>query len=282
MRAEKIRNLTLLGVAFLAAFAAATPARADEGYDPMLQITHQFARPNIYIVQDVSGSMAWDIRGTDVGVDQTGTLPTASWALTASSDCSRGKCKSFTYKLTVTQTWPSRMTMVKNALGNSVTIVTPWIEPSEWEDDDTYAYITDPDWQTGTITGPTISHSGSTHTYTWKVAYSARKADPGVPFVAYDSAGKLTVGTGGVSQDPLDLIGRELPPHDATVVVNAHQEILLSIPRAVAAAGSRARRALSWLRIISDWRSISTSSSSTRCCSICGLIRSCWLPWPTV
>ncbi|MEW6758147.1 MAG: hypothetical protein AB1347_08000 [Acidobacteriota bacterium] len=207
MRADKIRILTLLGVALLAAVAAGTPARADEGYDPMLQITHQFARPNIYIVQDVSGSMAWDIRGTDVGVDQRGTLPTASWALTASSDCSRGKCKSFTYKLTVTQTWPSRMTMVKNALGNSVTIVTPWIEPSEWEDDDTYAYITDPDWQTGTITGPTISHSGSTHTYTWKVAYSARKADPGVPFVAYDSAGKLTVGTGGVSQDPLDLIG---------------------------------------------------------------------------
>lgn len=39
--------------------------------------------------------------------------------------------------------------------------------------------------------------------------------------------------------DPLDLIGRELPPHDATVAVNVHQEILLSLPRVVSAAGSR-------------------------------------------
>ncbi|MEW5764315.1 MAG: pilus assembly protein [Acidobacteriota bacterium] len=214
MRAEKNPFLTLLGVALLAAFAAGTTARADEGYDPMLQITHQFARPNIYIVMDVSGSMAWDLYGSDVGVDERGTLPTASWSLTSSSDCSRGKCKSFTYRLTVTQTFPSRMTTVKNALGNSVTIVTPWIEPPEWEADESYAYITDPDWQTGTITGPTISHSGSSHTYTWKVSYSARKSDPGVPFVAYDSAGKPTVGTGGVSQAPLDLIG------DSADVVN--------------------------------------------------------------
>ena len=40
--------------------------------------------------------------------------------------------------------------------------------------------------------------------------------------------------------DPLELIGGELPPHDFTVVINAHQEILLSLPRVAAAAGSRA------------------------------------------
>jgi hypothetical protein len=39
--------------------------------------------------------------------------------------------------------------------------------------------------------------------------------------------------------DPLDLIGRELPPHDATVAINVHQEILLSLPRVTAEAGSR-------------------------------------------
>jgi hypothetical protein len=37
------------------------PSRAAEGYDPMLQITHQFVHPNILIVQDVSGSMAFSV-----------------------------------------------------------------------------------------------------------------------------------------------------------------------------------------------------------------------------
>lgn len=40
--------------------------------------------------------------------------------------------------------------------------------------------------------------------------------------------------------DPLELLGGELPPHDATVAVNVHQEILLTLPGAAAAAGSRA------------------------------------------
>ena len=39
--------------------------------------------------------------------------------------------------------------------------------------------------------------------------------------------------------DPLDFTGRELPPHDATVALNVHQEILLALPRAASAAGSR-------------------------------------------
>jgi len=38
--------------------------------------------------------------------------------------------------------------------------------------------------------------------------------------------------------DPLQLLG-ELPPHEATVAVNVHQEILLALPGAAAAAGSR-------------------------------------------
>ena len=39
--------------------------------------------------------------------------------------------------------------------------------------------------------------------------------------------------------DPLELLGGELPPHDATVALNVHQEILLALPGAAAAAGSR-------------------------------------------
>lgn len=38
--------------------------------------------------------------------------------------------------------------------------------------------------------------------------------------------------------DPLEFLGGELPPHEATVAVNVHQEILLALPRAAAAAGS--------------------------------------------
>jgi len=39
--------------------------------------------------------------------------------------------------------------------------------------------------------------------------------------------------------DPVDLLGGELTPHDATVAVNLHQELLLELPRLSAAAGSR-------------------------------------------
>lgn len=39
--------------------------------------------------------------------------------------------------------------------------------------------------------------------------------------------------------DPLDILGRELPGHDATVAVNVHQEVILALPHAAAAAGSR-------------------------------------------
>lgn len=39
--------------------------------------------------------------------------------------------------------------------------------------------------------------------------------------------------------DPVELLGGELAPHDATVAVNLHQELLLELPRMAAAAGSR-------------------------------------------
>jgi thymidylate synthase len=39
--------------------------------------------------------------------------------------------------------------------------------------------------------------------------------------------------------DPLDIVGRQLPPHEATVAINVHQEILLALPDLASAAGSR-------------------------------------------
>ncbi len=40
--------------------------------------------------------------------------------------------------------------------------------------------------------------------------------------------------------DPLDIIGTRLFPHDATLAINVHQEVLLALPDLAAAAGSRA------------------------------------------
>ncbi|MGQ9536804.1 MAG: DUF166 family protein [Actinomycetota bacterium] len=39
--------------------------------------------------------------------------------------------------------------------------------------------------------------------------------------------------------DPAGLLGRELPPHEATVAINVHQEILLALPDLASRAGSR-------------------------------------------
>lgn len=39
--------------------------------------------------------------------------------------------------------------------------------------------------------------------------------------------------------DPRDILGGELTPHDATVAINVHQELLLALPRVAAEAGSR-------------------------------------------
>lgn len=39
--------------------------------------------------------------------------------------------------------------------------------------------------------------------------------------------------------DPLEIVGRSLAPHEATVAINVHQEILLELPDLAHAAGSR-------------------------------------------
>jgi hypothetical protein len=137
------------------------PVQADEGYDPMLQISNQFAKPNVLIVLDVTGSMAYEqTSSTNVGVDTFG-LPDFAWTSSVSpavpgrptatqgASCgtdSRGRtlynwtCTvpdvtyTVTYTLTPTYNDASRLDVFKNALGNSVPLYSgntvTW--PSTW------------------------------------------------------------------------------------------------------------------------------------------------------
>ena len=65
VRARKACALLLL---FLMAFGGAGSAQgaATEGYDPLRQITQQLLRANLLILQDLSGSMRWDVYGNDL------------------------------------------------------------------------------------------------------------------------------------------------------------------------------------------------------------------------
>ena len=129
MRAKTMRYGTLAAALVLAAWLPAL-AQAGEGYDPMLQITHQFAHPNILIVQDVSGSMAWNLDGNDVGQDTNG-LP--SWTYVrqrTGTGCSNTRQYNY-HKYTLNLKKPSRLCILKNALGDSVSLYTTQI-PATW------------------------------------------------------------------------------------------------------------------------------------------------------
>jgi hypothetical protein len=98
-------------------------------------------------------------------------------------------CLSWSYTLVVDQNYPSRMAVVKNVLGDSVNITTPWVPPLVWP------ALTNPNWQCSgscTITGPAAvdvppASPGLdwTHTYTWSVTYDTPQVDPGSPFGLY-------------------------------------------------------------------------------------------------
>jgi len=71
-----VRKACALFLLFAMAFGgvgtvqAATPA---EGYDPLRQITSQLLRANLLILQDLSGSMAWDLYGHSLIEDEDST-----------------------------------------------------------------------------------------------------------------------------------------------------------------------------------------------------------------
>ena len=213
-----------LALAAIAAAALAIPAAAqtidpdNEGFDPMRQISTQFVRPNILLVFDVSGSMAWDeINGHTVGTDQTGSWLTATWALTGSSSCtgtgSGTKCKTWTAVLTVRQTHPSRMATVKNALGDSMDIITPWSPPGGTCSDSDRQWPS-LGWSGGTITGPTQTLNNTSNTYweykfTWIRTTSSAAVSPGNPFsTARLTAQPPTIGCDCEYRAAADLIGK--------------------------------------------------------------------------
>lgn len=109
---------------------------ASEGFDPMLQITHQFAHPNLAIVLDVTGSMGWEILSEFyVGVDSTGYpfwkydnyYGRTSWPSKYGSW--PGGNARYVHVYILVGNRPSRMAVVKNALGNSVTLY-EWQPPA--------------------------------------------------------------------------------------------------------------------------------------------------------
>ena len=223
MRTSRIH--ILLPALLLAAALVAPGLRAqDEGYDPMRQITAQLQKANLQITLDVTGSMAWFPEGriTPVnGVNSFGRLrlredpPDDSCHDNAGSTT---KCRYWYYELSFEG--PSRMATVKNALGNSVPLVTSYTPPP----------VSSP-WRV-TVTSTTSSRT--TWDYIYDYGLGKTGAKPGTPFatpsetitiagarnssggdytVAYFPIvrnGACTVGTGADSP-PQDLIGKNAP-----------------------------------------------------------------------
>jgi hypothetical protein len=185
-------------------------AAQSEGYDPMLQVQHQIAKPNVLIVQDVTGSMAFrQSDDTTVGVDTMG-LPSLSWSSSSSvtgwvltgttsttSGCSSGKRKytctyektgTYTYTLTATARNPSRMDVLKNALGNAVPLYTgaTFTWPSTWPY--TYSgwtYLGGGQWRkVVTATCTVTSDCVSSYTCPSNPSGCTNPSAPGAPFSA--------------------------------------------------------------------------------------------------
>ncbi len=134
--------------------AASQPTPSTEGIDLMRQITTQWVRANLLLVLDISGSMTWDMWGGGVGVDGrggsdgNGTKP--AWqGPTVASTCS-GNRRQYTFSLTFR--YPSRLALVKNSLGNSVTI---WQPPAGWNQATFWPDI--PNWSKNFSSGATFT-----------------------------------------------------------------------------------------------------------------------------
>jgi hypothetical protein len=177
-----IRGAGLL-LAALASLALPCLAQTQtEGYDPLRQITAQQARANLMILLDITGSMAGDVNGVSVGVDSVGA---PSWSSSGSgTGCTGNKYKVWTYTFGG-MTLPSRMATVKNALGNSVNLVTGWTAPGSWP------ALPAIGW-TGTSS---ITTSPTATTWTWVGTWPSCLANPGDPFTtaAAEAAGTLQV-----------------------------------------------------------------------------------------
>jgi hypothetical protein len=136
-------TLTVGLVLAVGTVSAQTITPSAEGYDIMRQITSQLTKPTLLIVLDTSGSMAGDVNGQTVGVDGVGYI---QWDVsTSSTGCARGTTK---YRYTPHWYGASRMSTVKNALGDSVTI-NIYTKPATWPDPgNAYTYVGSDTWTT--------------------------------------------------------------------------------------------------------------------------------------
>lgn len=182
--------VALLGLASLCALA-------QEGYDPLRPIQTRIAKQNVVILLDnsfsmaevpsftyYSGGTAVAVSGLQAGEDRTGGAPVAGSLSTTKlgTPCTNGtQAKKWVYTYTITQALPSKMALVKNALGTSLTVHTPWIPPATWS----YAGNNNP-WNG---LAPVITHAWnmSTATLTWTLVWTKDngtqcKAAPGAPF----------------------------------------------------------------------------------------------------
>lgn len=134
------KKVLITTILLVVASLAANSQPSSEGYDPMLQITHQFAHPNLAIVLDVTGSMAWEVQSNlNVGVDSTGFpfwkydkyYSNTSWNNSKFGRSYPGGSSKYVHVYYLVGNRPSRMAIVKNALGNSVTLY-DWAPPAAY------------------------------------------------------------------------------------------------------------------------------------------------------
>src|ERR1700687_1057870 len=72
--------LLLFAMSFGGAGTAVAGART-EGYDPLRQLTAQLLRANLLILQDLSGSMRWDVRGHSL-IENEDSVGRLVWSVT--------------------------------------------------------------------------------------------------------------------------------------------------------------------------------------------------------
>ena len=193
MFGEKLGKMIFLtGIIMLASIASLCQP-ANEGYDPMLQITHQFAHPNLLLVLDVSGSMGWDMNGNSVGVDAQGSIP--YWVRNRPRDkATSNPCKG-SYRHTATLTkgkGASRMAIVKNALGNSVSLY-------EWDP----TTIPESTWSSMTVNSGWVYWQRDANSQPiWYYCRNSTTSPSSYPFTISEST------PGVISHPPMDLIGQ--------------------------------------------------------------------------
>src|SRR5664279_830966 len=67
---RKASAVLLLAVMAFGGAGSVQAVTLTEGFDPLRQITAQLLRANLLILQDLSGSMAWDLYGHTVVEDE--------------------------------------------------------------------------------------------------------------------------------------------------------------------------------------------------------------------